>query len=384
MQLNQTIAKQIVERVQKIISHSINVMDEHGYIIGSSDMNRLNQCHEGALLAIKENRTVSITKENQSQFKDVKLGINLPIFFQDRIVGVIGISGEPSQITQRAELVKMAAEMIIEQVELMAQMDWSKRHKEELVLQLTQSTDINKKHIPAIAQKLDIDLSKPRIASILKVIPHEPTMSISLEYLQRIVHLLENPERDNLVGISSVSLNEVIVLKPITLVEGSWSKETELKRVEELLERVGQEGNFRIKIALGDYFPDIDGLAISYETAKLTLNNAKHKKEDVFFYRDNRLEILANGLLDEPWKKEQIAQPYHRLIQNDPKGTSLKTLRVLFEQNLDFASTCNTLHIHRNTLRYRIEKIESETKLNIKNLNELLYLYLSVKLMAPE
>lgn len=60
MQLNSLIAKQIVDRAKKIIKYSINVMDENGVIIGSSDPSRLHQTHEGALLAIRDNRTLEI------------------------------------------------------------------------------------------------------------------------------------------------------------------------------------------------------------------------------------------------------------------------------------------------------------------------------------
>lgn len=35
------------------------------------------------------------------------------------------------------------------------------------------------------------------------------------------------------------------------------------------------------------------------------------------------------------------------------------------------------LHIHRNTLRYRLEKIEQETKLNFNNIADKTRLYLA-------
>ncbi|WP_275129215.1 sugar diacid recognition domain-containing protein, partial [Vibrio vulnificus] len=47
MKLNETIARQIVERTMKIIPYSVNVMDDQGRIIGSGDPSRLQQKHEG-------------------------------------------------------------------------------------------------------------------------------------------------------------------------------------------------------------------------------------------------------------------------------------------------------------------------------------------------
>ncbi|GAL06522.1 sugar diacid utilization regulator SdaR [Photobacterium aphoticum] len=115
MQLNATIARQIVERAMKIIHHSVNVMDEHGRIIGSGDPSRLNQRHEGAILALNDNRVVEIDPGTALQLKGVKPGINLPIVFQHQTIGVVGISGEPEQVRNYGELVKMTAELIVEQ-----------------------------------------------------------------------------------------------------------------------------------------------------------------------------------------------------------------------------------------------------------------------------
>ncbi len=96
MQLNATIARQIVERTMKIIHYSVNVMDEQGRIIGSGDPVRINQRHDGAILAINDNRVVEIDQATANQLKGVKPGINLPIIFHHQVIGgVIGISGVP-------------------------------------------------------------------------------------------------------------------------------------------------------------------------------------------------------------------------------------------------------------------------------------------------
>lgn len=58
--LTSKLAQEIVDRTMKIIDCNINVMDETGCIIGSGDSNRLGEFHEGALLAIKQKRTVVI------------------------------------------------------------------------------------------------------------------------------------------------------------------------------------------------------------------------------------------------------------------------------------------------------------------------------------
>lgn len=376
MQLNATIARQIVERTMKIIHYSVNVMDEHGRIIGSGDPSRLNQRHEGAVLAITDNRVVEIDPGTALQLKGVKPGINLPIVFRDQIIGVVGVSGTPDQVRNYGELVKMTAELIVEQEALMSQVQWNKRHREELVLQLIKDTELNDAQLLSIAQKLDLDLAQPRIAALVKVLPAEGE-SLSLEHLQKMVHLLEYPERDNLVGIHSVSLNEIVVLKPITLEEAGWSRDIEQKRINKLMRRVAKESQFSIQIALGDYFPGLPGLSRSFQTAQATLSAGKND-EDVLFYQDHLLPVLLSGLKDDPWRYEQLVKPLDDLKANDPKGTLLKTLKIFFAQNCDLAQTCEMLHIHRNTLRYRLDRIEQETQLSFNNLSDKTRLYIAL------
>ncbi|WP_413505968.1 sugar diacid recognition domain-containing protein [Photobacterium phosphoreum] len=381
MQLNTTIARQIVDRTMKIIKHSVNVMDSHGRIIGSGDHERLHQKHDGAILALNNHHIVEIDHATAQRLHGVKPGINLPIIFQQQAIGVVGISGDPNEVRNYGELVKMTAELIIEQAVLMTQVEWHKRHREELVMQLINDSNLDNDQLTTIAERLEIKLDQPRIATIIKVLPQDGE-AFSLENLQHLVHLLEYPERDNLVAISSVSRNEVVVLKPITINNNDWSRDLEQKRVYKLLKRIGKEANYSIKIALGDYFPTIQGLAQSYLTAKATMeaaiSNDKYAQQQVFFYQDHILPVLLNKIKDESWRYQQLQSPLDRLKQHDPRGVLLKTLTAFFDQNCDLAQTCQVLHIHRNTLRYRLDKIEQQTNLKINKISDITRLYLAI------
>lgn len=379
MQLNSTIARQIVERTMKIIKYSVNVMDSYGRIIGSGDPTRLHQKHDGAVLAINNQRVIEIDHATAQQLQGVKPGINLPIIFQRQAIGVVGISGEPDQVRNYGELVKMTAELIIEQAALMSQVEWNKRHREELVMQLINGSTLNESQLLVLAERLDLDLTQPRIATIIQVVQKNGE-SLSLENLQHLVHLLEYPERDNLVGITSVSMNEVVVLKPITVTAEGWSRDLEQQRVQKLLKRIAKEANYSIKIALGDHFPTLHGLAQSYLTAKATMEAVSHHtthSQQVFFYQDHILPVLLHGLKNEPWRYQQLQTPLEKLKLHDQRGILFKTLSVFFEQNCDLAQTSEMLHIHRNTLRYRLDKIEQITSLKINNINDINRLYLA-------
>jgi len=54
-----------------------------------------------------------------------------------------------------------------------------------------------------------------------------------------------------------------------------------------------------------------------------------------------------------------------------------ETLRVFVAHNLDRAATCEVLHIHRNTLAYRLHRIEDLTGLRLSNARDLARVYLA-------
>ena len=68
-----------------------------------------------------------------------------------------------------------------------------------------------------------------------------------------------------------------------------------------------------------------------------------------------------------------------RLMSADRNNGSelLKTLRTFLEETLDIFRTASRLKIHRNSLYYRLEKIEEEVHMSLKNPKTLEHLVLS-------
>ncbi|MGI2260449.1 sugar diacid recognition domain-containing protein [Shewanella sp. GXUN23E] len=380
--LSKSIAQKIVERVMSALNYSINVIDQNGIIIGSGDASRINDIHEGAQLAFNDCRTVEINDSIANQLKGVKPGINVPIFYGNNPVGIVGISGDPAEIREQVPLVKSIAELIIEQAEAMSHVQWDRRHREELVFQLINGDGFNEEQLTDIAERLKLDLKQPRIATIIKLFPKNGHQ-ITSEHLVRLVYLLENPERDNIVAIKSVTRREVVVLKPVKLCNDSWSKEHELTRIKALFARIEDDKKYAAKIYLGDYYPNINGLSLSYLSAKATMQvneNISSKKGNEFhFYNDAIIPISLHYLKDIKWHSDRIAKPYQLLLAQDKKGLLRDTLKIYYQQNCNINATCDALQLHRNTIRYRLEKICEITKLNIFDFDANVLLYMSLQ-----
>src|SRR5690625_2720938 len=97
--LTKAIAEDVVDQTTDSLSYSMAVMARRGVIIGSGEQSRIGEMHEGAMNAIVQKRRVDIAVDQMKNLAGTKPGINLPIIFEDDIVGVIGISGEPNSIS---------------------------------------------------------------------------------------------------------------------------------------------------------------------------------------------------------------------------------------------------------------------------------------------
>lgn len=113
MRLVPELAKKIVNEVQLVMTEDTIVVDQNGYIIASTDSNRVGTFHEGANIVMKTKKKLYINEEFATHLQGVKPGINLPIIYENDVIGVIGITGIPKDIEPFAELIRRMTELII-------------------------------------------------------------------------------------------------------------------------------------------------------------------------------------------------------------------------------------------------------------------------------
>lgn len=376
--LDAKLAQKIVARTMQIIDSNVNVMDSRGKIIGSGDDQRLGELHEGALLCISQERVVDIDEGVARHLHGVRPGINLPLRIAGQIVGVIGLTGNPSQLRQYGELVCMTAEMMLEQARLLHMLAQDSRLREELVLNLIRMDELS----PALmewAQRLGIDLNKPRVVAVVELDSGQLGVDSAMSELQELQQLLTTPERDNLIAI--VSLTEMVVLKPALNHYDRWDPESHRQRVDHLMSRMTESGRLRVSISLGNFFTGPGSIARSYRTAKTTMAVGKQRMPDrrCYYYQDLILPVLLDSLRGG-WQADELVRPLARLKATDGNGLLRRTLASWFTHNVQPTATSKALYIHRNTLEYRLNRISELTGLDLGNFDDRLLLYVALQL----
>jgi carbohydrate diacid regulator len=369
--LEEDTARQIVSRAMSIINYSVNVMNEHGEIIASGDPSRLHQRHEGAVLALTENRMVIIDEAFAARLKGVKPGINLPIVFHNRIVGAIGISGEPEKVQAYAELVRMAAELIIEQAELLKQNQWEKRYRDQLSSLLIAQQPGSDASVASMAAYLGLDLALPRIAIIVSL------RDLEVIRQRELLETLSSHNGETLVTMQN--FERIVVLLPLNLYRSDNHEAVIRNTVRKLHTQL--QASYSVNLFAGGLFKGPDGLRRSYLSAQALQETARRKKlnQSILYYREHFLPVLLNGFADT-WQADELSTAWKSLLQADTKGVLCNTLRCYFAQNCDLSQTSKQLYIHVNTLRYRLQKIEEITSFKTSNLSAILQLYIGMQI----
>ncbi|MDQ7990901.1 MAG: sugar diacid recognition domain-containing protein [Candidatus Dactylopiibacterium sp.] len=382
--LDAQVAGEIVRRTMQIVQDNVNVMDARGVIVASGEDARLGDLHEGALLALMQGRVVTLDAPASDRLHGARPGINLPLRCDGEVVGVVGLTGEPEHLRTRGELVRMAAEMMLEQARLANLLRRDARLREELVQGLVAS-ETPPAALTDWARRLGIDLAAPRVAAVIEIDGAALGVDAALDELQRLQDLLARPERGNL--FAAVSLSEIVVLKPVVVGPRGWNAAEHRARIERLLARMQDTTRVGVRMALGNYFDGPGGLARSYYTARTALRVGRQRQPtgQAFFYEDLVLPVLLDDLRSG-WRAEELRRPLARLATQDANGLLRRTLQAWLAHDMQGAATAKALHIHRNTLDYRLARIAEASGLVLARLEDRLRLYVACQLQdgAPE
>ncbi|MEH7273543.1 CdaR family transcriptional regulator [Neobacillus vireti] len=355
--LQPELAEKIVTEVQRLMSEEIIVVNTNGIIMASTNRKRIGTFHEGALITSQQQKKLIITEKETVKLEGVKAGINLPIFFQKEVIGVIGITGDPETVTPFGEIIRKMTELLIRENYYGEQFDYHSRAMETFVLEWLQA----KEHSPDLlerARALGIDLELNRTAVIIEF----EQSPLSRVVWSSILKSFSQNKNDVLTRSGNVRI--------IVLIDCSHAI-TIKNRLESFFNFIQSSFGICAYAGVGQCAVP-SKLHDSYAQAERALKLARRKKSIVL---DEELTLeMVTGELTEETKTEYV----HRTIGPILKEKDLlETLAELFRQNHSLKKTAQSLHIHINTLHYRLKKIEDLTRLNPTSIHDLFSLYLA-------
>ena len=206
------------------------------------------------------------------------------------------------------------------------------------------------------AKKLHIDTEVRRVIFIIET-KHEKDSTA----LDNVRNLLGNRAKD---FVTAVDEKNIIVVKELEPNDGHVELEKIAQNLYNFLTEEGEEG---VLIAYGTIVNDIKEVSKSYKEAKLALDVGK-----IFFSERNVIAYSALGIgrliyqLPIPLCKMFIREIFEGKSPDDFDEETLTTINKFFENNLNVSETSRQLYIHRNTLVYRLDKLQKSTGLDLR------------------
>ncbi|GEL78575.1 CdaR family transcriptional regulator [Tenuibacillus multivorans] len=355
--LTDDLAENIVWEVQKLINEDVILTNEIGIIVASTDSTRLNDFHEGAKNAMESQQNMIMTEELTHVLQGVREGIVLPIIVHGNALAVLGITGDPNVIEPYAMLVRKVTELVVQDSVNKMDEESHAREREFFVFDWLHANEVSD-YIIDRSQFYNINIYNYERVVVFKV--ENSTFQFSYRDIKMLKAMWDQHKEGLFIRWGQNRL--LLLLEQYERTE----LENKLKRFRlELNER------FKVDVAIGV------GLPARYETLKQSLDQAERACEvatrynRVVFDNDLRFELLQQSL------DANVKQEFIKRTINPLKGEHelVETIHQWFKHDLSIQKTSDTMFIHKNTLNYRLKKIEELTGLDVKQIHHLVLLY---------
>ena len=206
------------------------------------------------------------------------------------------------------------------------------------------------------AKKLRIEVNVRRVVFIL-----ETSQEKDHSAMESVKSVFTGKNGD---FITAVDEKSIIVVKELELGDGY----EEMERIAaSILEAVGRDEEGKTHIAYGTIVKELKEVSRSYKEARMALDVGK-----IFFSDRDIIAYSSLGIgrliyqLPIPLCKMFIKEIFENKSPDDFDEETLTTINKFFENSLNVSETSRQLYIHRNTLVYRLDKLQKSTGLDLR------------------
>lgn len=206
------------------------------------------------------------------------------------------------------------------------------------------------------AKKLHIETDVRRVVFIVETQNEKDTSA-----LETIKGLFTNKSKD---FITAVDEKNVIVVKEV---KANETYEDLAKVAQGIVDTLNTDASANTHVAFGTIVNEIKEVSRSYKEAKMALDVGK-----IFFSDKNVVAYSKLGIgrliyqLPLPLCKMFIKEIFEGRNPDDFDEETLTTINKFFENSLNVSETSRQLYIHRNTLVYRLDKLQKSTNLDLR------------------
>ena len=386
MLVNAPLARQIAEKAKSILRREIFMTDLGGQLLAGHTNARSFFVAE-ALNVSQTGLPITSTFEGQ-QTKW------WPFVYEDRTIAVFGLPLDAGPITQEAmTLLQGLSEVIIYQHFLLDRIQSAERIRSDFIKNTLTAQSIDPEDIQRQADILQLNLRSPQAVILINIQDFEKAVrkqfaELSIEEQQLRIdkageqisnHLRDSFQnfQDNLIayfGNDQFALLKGIGGDAPTTINTIRFMIEKADYAFESLQKLPQK--FVVTLGVGQFYPDFGGLRKSYQDARLALEVGSRVWGLGQVYHIKRVGMFITLANTSQERKAELA---HQILSPLLRDEQLyKTVQSFLGCGLNLTDAAEKLHIHRNTLIYRLDKTKKLIGLDPRHFDDALQIKLGL------
>lgn len=301
----------------------------------------------------KEVSDFKITAEDELQKVTENLGLFL-VYDEEDPTYILGLYGEHTQMTAIGQLgVSQLSNLLFAYKEKMDK----NRFIQNLLMDNLLLVDVYNQ-----AKKMKIPVEQRRTVFLIE--PKSDGDSLILETLKG---LYATGTRD---FVTAIDEKNVILVKALESTE-SYPELEKIGRT--ISDTLSMEAMVSVRVSYGTIVDELRDVSKSYKEAGMALEVGRvfYSDKNILAYNELGIGRLIHQLpisLCEMFLKEVFEGDVDELFDEE----ELTTVFCFFDNNLNISETARQLYVHRNTLMYRLEKIQKKTGLDVRTFEDAL------------
>ena len=340
--ISNQILQNVIEGIKAISRVDICILDTEGKSLAAT-MNKMDE-HEGAVLAFVGSQAESQSLQSTHFFK---------VFDDNQLEYILVVKGE-------SEDAYMVGKMVAFQIQNLI-VAYKERYDKDNFIKNLLLDNLLLIDIYNRAKKLHIDVESRRVVFIVETSVEKDNMA--LETVRTM--FASSKSKDFITAVDEKNIIIVKELKP-----GDTYDELE-KIGKVVLDMLNTEAMSKVRVSYGTIVTELKDVSRSYKEAKMALDVGR------IFYTERNIIAYSNlGIgrliyqLPMPLCKMFIREIFDGQLPGDFDEETITTINKFFENNLNVSETSRQLYIHRNTLVYRLDKIQKMTNLDLRTFED--------------
>ena len=356
VQISDSLARQIVDSVKDVCGYDINFINPAGIIRTSTDDSRIGTYHEIGHTAAKTGQVIEVYPGEQ--YRGTQPGVNIPLSHEGDILCVIGITGNPEEVRRFAWLAVRITQLILKEQTLEYSLKSMQDKRDYVVRALTSREAVNSRYLEECMEQLSLVLESRMCAARICLEAKVSLANVSL--IDRKIK--EMVERAGIRLYRFRYPSEYIFL----------FGESQSTPVTVSLKNLAQECFPLLSVGIGS-LQDVSALLDSYIDAGIAEKAARQKSSRFAGYAELDLEILLSG--NDPARSSR----FRNRVLSELSEEDRELLKVYFSSESSLVRAADELHMHKNTLQYRLNRIFRLCGYNPRSFRDAAVLYLALQ-----